>query len=544
MEALHSIAVLVLAPLIYFAVGLPWAISTRRLGWAPLWGVGVLGIAAEFASILGADAAVAVVAVALLHLTLGGWLVWRAPDAGAEVRFEFIGFARLYVIALIPMVAAPFAIPGGWGGDWAVALRSGESILRAVPFTSDLLARPPLFGAASIPLLLLGPTMGSFQVFCAVASGGALQLFRSGLKADASPRLVWVLAGSIFFLQVTANAWPKFLCAAFLLAAWQALDAKGSRRVGVAGAMLGFAIATHQSAVLFVPLVLTRLLPPAGSAARKLGEATVVLLVAAALVVPWEIHTILVHGWEAKVQANPAVSQRLAAVPAWLNVILVGVTTFVAWSPLEIMGHWAKAADRFSLLRAGHEIYWLVTETFNALAGSLLGLILPWWIALGSRDFFGRLRGLWRAMGWPGRTALGLALAGQMLLNPFFSSGGSLQSGWVPVGMALTLWFANELADAPAELTRVTLNRIAWWSAGPWLVCNVALTAALVSSRGFRAAFADSDLRLLDQNGWVSLGMGGFPWLQGLLLAGVFWFAREASGSVARPVSSNGSAPV
>lgn len=531
MEVMRLVAVLLVAPFVYFAAGIPWSIFTRQPGWAPLWGVGVIGLSAEVAAIFGADVPVTVIAVLMLHVIVGGWLTWQRRTGAPAIGSVFADFAGLYGVALIPLVAAPFALPGGWGGDWLVALGSGEAILHGTPFTPELLARPPLFGAASIPALLLGPTMGGFQVFCAVASACALQLFRSGLKPGASPRLIWILAGSIFFLQISANAWPKLLSAAFLFAAWHALEMKTGRRLTVAGAMMGLAIATHQSAILFVPLLLTRLNVAGMPWRQKLGEATAVLALAALVVAPWEIHTLLVHGWAAKIQANPAVSQRLAEVPVWLNILLVGVTTVIAWSPLEIVGHWVNAADRFSLLRLTHDFYWTVTETFNVFAGSLVGLLIPWWAALGSRDFGRRLHRLWRAMGWLVRGALAFALAGQMVLNPFYSSAGSLQTGWVPVGMALALWFARELSEAAPDLTRVALHRIAWLNAGPWLAFNVGLTAALTLSAKFRAAFFDSDLRALADRGWASLGMAGFPGVQILLfavfiLAGRKWRSR------------------
>lgn len=537
MEVMRLVAVLLVVPFVYFAAGLPWSIFTRQPGWAPLWGIGVIGFSAELASIFGADVPVTVIAVLTVHVIAGGWLTWRRRNGAPVLGSAFADFAALYGMALIPLVAAPFALPGGWGGDWLVALGSGVSILQGTPFTAELLARPPLFGAASIPALLLGPTMAGFQVFCAVASACALQMFRSGLKSGASWRLIWILAGSIFFLQISANAWPKLLSAAFLFAAWHALEMTGGRRLTVAGVMLGLAIATHQSAILFAPLLLTRLNVAGVRWPLKLGEALAVLVLAAVLVIPWEIHTILVHGWAEKIHSNPAVSQRLATVPVSLNILLVGVTTVVAWSPLEIVWHWVNAADRFSLLRLTHDCYWAVTEIFNVLAGSLVGLLIPWWAALGSRDFGRRLHRLWGATGWPVRGALALALVGQMILNPFYSSAGTLQTGWVPVGMGLALWFARELSDAAPDLTRVTLHRIAWLNAGPWLAFNLVLTAALMLSGKFRAAFVDSDLQALATHGWVSLGMSGFPGVQILLFAVVLLAGRKWRSGV-RTVAS------
>jgi hypothetical protein len=534
MEFGRSLATLLLAPVIYFFAGLPWAVAVRRMAWAPLFGAAAFGLTGELAYILGAPVSTAVVVVALLHFVAGGLILGRTAECAAVLRAELAGFAGSYAIALSPLLAAPFSIPGAWGGDWAVALASGEHILHAARFTSELLARPPLFGAASIPALLLAPPMEGFQVFCAVASACALQVFRSGLKAGAKPILVWILAGSVFFLQITANAWPKFLSAAFLLAAWQAAGGNDRRRPGLAGVLLGLAIATHQSAVLFAPLLLTRLRIPG----RRIGLGQVLLILAPAGVIAglWEIHTIAVYGWEAKLHANPSVSDRLGALSPWLNGLLVGLTTFVAWGPVEVVRHWYASPDRLSLFRIEHEIYWIATSLLNSLAGSLLGLALPWFLALGPRELWRRWQNLWDGMDWVVRASLAFALAGQMALNPFYSADGTLQTGWVPVGMALALWFAGQMADAPRPLLRTVLNRIFWYSAVPWFGFNLALTAALELNKGFRATFYDSDLERLDRSHWVSLAMCGFPWLQ-VLLAVLFWIRwRKVNSDLAEPV--------
>jgi hypothetical protein len=510
----HLLATLTLAPLIYFFGGLPWALITGRVRWAPLWGVGVLGIFAELSHMAGAPVLSVVVAAAVLHGIVGCAIVLRT-DAAAEVRLSLVGFVGLYLLALVPLVATPFSLPGAWSGDWYVALESGLHILQASRFTSTLLARPPLFGAASVPMLVLGPTMAGFQAFCAVASACALQVFVTGLRRNAATRLVWILAGSVFFLQITANAWPKFMCAAFLLAAWQSLDSDAGPRPWVGGALFGLALATHQSALLFGPLLLTRCI--AAPRARGIGRALVVAAVAAMVVAPWEIYILGSYGWTAVVQANPAVSARIQGMPSWLNALLVGVTTLVAWSPLGILRHWLDAADRLTWVSLEHHAYWIATEFCNSFAGSLLGLVLPWWVALGTGDLRRRFKGLLQGMDWPVKWALFLALLGQMLLNPYYSSGGSLQTGWVPVGLALSLWFANSLVDSPPAIADRAIVLTAWIGTFPWLAFNVALSAALVVSRGFRTQYFDSDLERLDQNHWVALGMGGFPWLQVLL---------------------------
>lgn len=492
----------------------------KRIAWAPLWGVAVIGFSAELACIAGAPVAATILGVALVHIAIGGWLLGRGSENRRLLGAELAGFWRMYLMALLPFVVAPFSTPGLWGGDWFVALESATHIWHRIPFTPELLARPPLFGAASIPLLLAGPLVPAFQVFCAVASACALQLFRTGLRQPARHGLIWILAASLFFLQVTVNAWPKFLSAAFLLAAWQVLAAPSTGRMAVAGVFFGLAVASHQSAVLFAPLLLVRLFASPQPGGARIWQLMALGMAAAAVVAPWELHTVAAYGWAAKIHANPAVSQRIDSMPGWLNAVLVGVGTFAAWGPFYVLYHWFSSSDRLALARIAHEAYWLVTSTFNSLAASLLGLVLPWWVALGGRELWRRFRDFWSRLGWPARMALWIALAGQMWLNPYFSTDGSLHTGWVPAGLALTLWFVDSLGNAPVGEIGAILKWTLLLGTIPWVAFNVALTVALVLSTKFRNLFFDSDLQLLEKNGWTTLALGGFPWVQGMV-AGV-----------------------
>ncbi|MEJ1972687.1 MAG: hypothetical protein WDM96_09580 [Lacunisphaera sp.] len=514
MDFLRMLPVLVLAPFLFFGVGLPWAIACRQPAWAPLWGVAVMGFAAELACIAGVSVPVVVAAVGTVHLGAGMWLGLRTQSHHAA-GVAFASFGQMYLLALIPFVVAPFATPGLWSMDWFLTLEGGLHVWQGTPFTPELLARPPFFGAAAIPLLLAGPLLPAFQAFCAVASACALQSFRMALPASAPPATVWVLAASLFFLQVSLNAWPKFLSAAFLLAAWEALLLAGRARPVLAGIFFGLALATHQAAVLFAPVLLVRFLDVPASGRVRLAGLGIVTALAALVVLPWETYTVAAYGWAAKVHANPVVAQRLLEIPAWLNAALVGLGTFVGWGPLHVLQHWWHLPDRMAFSRIFQESYWLVTSTFNSLAASLLGLVLPWWVALGVREFPRRLAAGWRQTGWPMRAALALALAGQMGLNPYYSTDGSMHTGWVPAGLALALWFAGELAAGPA----FELGAVVRWTlvlgAFPWVVFQVALTAALVLSAKFRSVYLDTDLQLIEKHGWTTVALGGFPWVQG-----------------------------
>ena len=369
--------------------------------------------------------------------------------------------------------------------------------------------------------------MAGYQAFCAIGSACALQVFRTGLRPSVNAKLIWILAGSMFFMQITANAWPKFLAAAFILASWQTLGTERRGRFVLAGVMLGFGLAMHQSGVLFIPILMVRCWSGRLEWSRFILAAALMLGIAGLLIVPWELHTILRYGWESKIHANPAVGQRLENIPMWLNALLVGVTTLLAWGPVDIAIHWASAANPFAPSRISKDLYWMATSICNSGAGSLLGLMLPWWVALGTREMARKISAFGHSVDVKVAAAFAFALAGQMLLNPFYSADGSLQTGFVPVGLALTIWFANELSEMDAQKTTAVLRKIVWLSAGPWLVFNLMLTAGLVTSGRMRSGFLDSDLQLLDTRAMVSLGMGCFPWLQCSLALTVYLLVRQ-----------------
>ena len=80
-EFSRSAAALLLAPVIYFFAGLPWAVAARRMAWAPLFGAAAFGLTGELAYMLGAPVSSAVVIVGLLHFVAGGSMLARTRVA-------------------------------------------------------------------------------------------------------------------------------------------------------------------------------------------------------------------------------------------------------------------------------------------------------------------------------------------------------------------------------------------------------------------------------------------------------------------------------
>jgi hypothetical protein len=521
---LNTATIVVLAPIFYWLAGLPLGYATKKVECSMLWGMGLVGLTGEMACILGISAKIATVIVACGAIA-GALLLIRSkmPDSAFNLADEFRLNAESYFISLLAVSFVPFAIPGVWGGDWLLALDSGQYIAEGKRFYLELLARPPLFGAASIPTCIFGDPLVSFQIFCAVASACILQLARPFILPTGHPRLLWLFGGSLFFLQITANAWPKFLAAAFITASWISVGNKGRYKNLVTGILLGLALATHQASVLFAPLMLARLWKKA-PAFREFAPGAITMLAAAALIcAPWELYTIASYGLDAKIHANPAVSQRTKDIPAWLKAVLVGVSTLCAWGPFAVLRQWIGMETPLAPARIQKEIYWLVTSSFNSLAGCLAGILVPWLAGLRFKQLSACLFDLWTKIPRSYRFALALSLAGQIVLNPFYSADGSLQTGWVPVGAATICWLMAWVSRRPLPEQRKVIQSTILLGLAPWAGFNLLLTAGLMFSARLKEQItvSEGDLQLINKARVTPLGLGAFPWIQITVLAGL-----------------------
>jgi hypothetical protein len=535
---LNSALIVVLAPGFYWLAGLPLGYATKKVEWSMLWGVALVGLTAEMACITGISAKIATLAVACGAIASAPLIIRSKAFARGDANLvdELRHNTEAYLISLLAVSFVPFAIPGIWGGDWLMALNSGQYIAEGKRFHLELLARPPLFGAASIPACILGDPLASFQIFCAVGSVCILQVARSFISPTGHPRLLWLFGGSIFFLHITANAWPKFLAAAFVMASWISIGNKGRYKNLVTGALLGLAMATHQASVLFAPLVLARLWKKKPAFREFVPGAAMVLATAALICAPWELYTISTYGWEAKIQANPVVSQRLKNMPEWLNALLVGLSTLFAWGPFVALRQWMAMEAPLAPARIQRELYWILTSCFNSLAGSLAGLLVPSLAALGFKQFSACSAELLAKIPPLYKFALGLGLAGQILLNPYYSADGSLQTGWVPAGAGMLCWLMAWVSRQPwAEQTAVIRSTLLLGLV-PWAGFHLLLTAGLMFSARLKEQItvSEGDLKLISHTGVSPLGLGAFPWIQTVVLVSLaILYNKRASAQYA-----------
>lgn len=500
---------LVVAPLPYWALGLPW-MSADRVRLAPLVGCALAGLYAEWAMIAGLPVlpAIGIAVVASAAVVVYRWR--RLGDA-TEAILEWL---PVYWVSVLAASLSPFPVLGSWSGDWLILYQMGEAVI-AGDLPRTMLTRPPLFGASTAPLWLLQSGLIPYQLMAAVASAAAVTAtfhFMRFLRPNASRLLLVPLMLSPFFLHHTAAAWSKMLAGALVLAAL--VEAFRSQRV--AGALLfALAVAVHEGFIIWAPCLL--LCYAAGPERwRGLLKASMPMAAAGVLIVgPLVAWILWKYGLDAKVVANPAVTDTIP-MPLPQKTALGILASFIGWGPFEVVARWAGHADATASGTIAKEGYWLITSWNTTVAATMAGFLLPFVGAL--REIRrtprpGALPGLgaWATVGLTIVIVLNSALAG------FYSSEGMTQAALVPLVLGVYAVLATQLAplgnDALAPLRRVALLTIVVGTL-PWLLLNAGTSAGLWLSEAMRQRFlsgSEGDYFRVVDNGLQPLGMAAFP---------------------------------
>ena len=443
MNTVALLLVILVAPFWYFFVGYPVAAALGRPRLALVVGLGLTGWACEFILVAGLPVWVPLAGLVAVGLCRFG-----------EVQIQ-VHLREVYLVYTWPLAAVlltPFPGMGVWSTDWLYVFQTGQAVIGNLPYGGPMLERPPLGGASCIPLWYLVDGLPTFQVWSAVTSAAlvmvAMELYRElgGMRTGVR---VWLpLLASCFFLHHTMLGWAKFLAAGLTLAGLFLMARPERRWNWTAGSVLfALSVATHQSAILYGPFVVRFSLrsgPRVG--VRRLLIALVAGLV---FVLPFEVWTIRTFGLDAKVNANPALAQRNPNESGGLRASFMMLSTFVPWNMVE------DAAKCFGGGPVAPNLYWLATGVLTALAGTLLGSMIPFlplrrsppaprpW-ALPSRGF---------------AACLCLAVVGNAVLSPYYAKWGSAQTGVVPVQVLLFVVLIRWLDDAPTG-TRASVNRL------------------------------------------------------------------------------------
>jgi hypothetical protein len=511
---------------------------------ALLTGGAVAGLSCELAFAAGVRAEVLLVPILIASVT---FMVIRRK----KWQWASLGEAcLLYAVALVPAVVSPFPVIGLWGGDWLLIFDAGRTLWEGGQLSIASLQRPPLFGAATSPLWLLSDGLIPFQILSAVMSAGTLGacLFAADhfWPRISRPRLLAPLVLSVFFLHNTAACWGKLAAAAFLLAA--ATDLLGGyprTRTWWAGVWFALAVATHQSSVIYIPLLVAILVTQRDVTLRSALKVLVIFAICTLLLAGlYEGWTAWQHGLGTKIAANPTVAQRQPDVPFVTNTLLVVVTSFLGWAPRDYFVLWLQTGDLWSRARAGKELFWLTTSWFELQAGTFIGAFLPF-LFVASRELLAHARA--QLADWKGRIFLCACVLVILLngaLNPYSSANGTMQTGLVGLALAGFLFLGRWLERGHPRRWRMMVAITLAIGTLPWLAFNLALIAGVRLNENFPSVFAtasEEDWQRLVSNQLSSLGLSAFPFLHLTLLffgAACLFVGRNLANASAKASSS------
>jgi hypothetical protein len=539
---------IVIAPALYWVLGLPWLIGfAPQNAWrlAPLLGCALAGWIGEFCLIVKLPPSVAIWGALFASCLVLAFLRSNANGRRHELWPVLFEGLLLYSLALVPAVISPFPVIGDWSGDWLLCYQQGQAIYTGQIFSSQLLERPPLFGAATLPLWTFGAGLAPFQIMSAVASAAllgaviyAIDYFRAGNATKNLGRIIPLapLLVSPFFLHHTAACWSKPLAGALVLVGlidcWDAWMS-GSRSSWWRGSIwFALAVAVHQSSIIYVFFLLaivTATAPGERSVGATFKLLTISLVCLLFIVGPYELWSIAHYGLAAKVSANPALAQRAeSGVGFTENTVLCLLSSFIGWSPLLSLRRWLTSPHPLGAVTVAKESWWLLTKYLTMLASTLFGIFLPFVILA-----TGRYRNLElnRYLKSPDFWRFGAAVAGVLIANavlsPFWSANGSAQNGLVCLVLMIFVGLLRWGTDFRGFEGQALISRVTWMTALiggiPLLALNLIVEFGLNLSANFRDTFAKGS-----EGDWTErvlkfhlqpLGVSHFPFMQLLVSA-------------------------
>jgi len=527
---LMSLFMVFFAPLPFWAIGMACCLwgTGRRLPLSPLVGCAAAGLYAELAMMCGLPVRTS---VAVLTIASAAVAFVRARAHREALLAAVREWVPLYLLCVLISSISPFPVLGSWSGDWFLLYQMGEQVIQG-DLPRSMLARPPLFGAATVPLWLWGRGLIPYQMMSAVASASAvtaLLWFVDYFWPRSRRTLLVPLLLSPFFLNHTAAAWGKLLASGLILAA--IIEARQAQRLASA-ALFALSVAVHEGSIIWAPCILVAH-AAGGRGWRGAVRSLPWLLVAGIVIVlPLQLWIFAKYGLAAKVAGSPVITDR-NEVPFAIKSLLAVVTTFVAWGPISSVARWLTNPERATAAVALKESYWLITSWFTTLAGTLVGLLFPFAIC------WRRLRDdpvLRRLLRPAVICAVGIAIAANALLTAFYSNEGTMQAALVPLALGIFGVLAGVVTTWTRD-GRIVLRRVNWMMAIvgtlPWLLTNVAVGFGIRLSAAFRARMetgSEGDYMVIVGQHLQPLGLSGFPevpFVVALLLAAWLLFTRE-----------------
>ena len=496
-----------------------------------LLGGAIAGLTVELATITNVSAMPAVIAVFLISV-VGLFTASEPLDWWYNAKIN----GRYYLVALVPAVFSPFAILGTWDGDWLLLFQGGQAIFAGEPLTGKMLERPPMFGASAAPLWCLQNSLASYQVFCAVMSAGLLVQLHAMTKRYFPNCQPWVVVGlfalSAFFLHHTAACWGKLMAGSFMLAAVESAYREGpQRRYARAAICFAISVAIHQSSILYVPLLAAVYWYGAPISLSNIVRCVLSYAIAGLFLVGlFEFWTVREYGLDAKINANPSTSQRPDDLSFAANTLMIVLSSFVGWSPINNVVRWWGESNRWQLQNMIAEFFWLLTSWLQISAGTFLVLSLPFLVSAPRR--------LSIALATRIQTLHGLTFAGaatiivvlNAMINPFHSASGSMQTGLVPLGI-MALWLLSTWASNRRD---VMLRAITWTlslATLPWIGLMTVVTVGMNFSESFRSIIqngSEGDWGRLVVHSLKPLGLSVFPAAHLVIVTAILFVALQS----------------
>ena len=360
---------------------------------------------------------------------------------------------QTYYLPIITIVAL-LPLPGlfGWHGDWTQtlyhsSLANGEKIIPEM-----LLSRPALFGLAATPFhLILGPVSG-IQAFSALSSAWLAMSFGILYQRIQSKQLscLWrcaVVLSAPIILHSFAM-WAKPLAAAGVLMMFAELTysadpAKGRQHISWAAIWFAFAVATHESTILYLSLLIPYLLSKPETTRSDCLFSLKRFFIAGFLIVGiYRLILIFEFGLASTVDSSPTVSYRDDTANL-LQTAVENIRCTIGPQPLWQIRLCALNTYGFVIHGTGNATMTLsyLSGAAASVAGTLFYTILPFFFfpksTISEFKRFRKKHALVYSIG-----AL-LLIIFHAFLSPYPSSAGICQNGLLPLQMILLIALAR-----------------------------------------------------------------------------------------------------
>ncbi len=464
--------------------------------------------------------------LSMLWLTLGTILFslvfFLALGLGKKIPTDVYSWLyATYLITLAWNAMVPYPGMGPWSGDWQENVRMGEAVWTG-NYTVDLLQRTPLYGGATSPLLLLQETLASFQIASAICSTAVLLVFFFGAIELKRKLPTWtgflIVLLSPFYSLNAVYLWPKQLAAGCLLAsflfAWKNRE-EYSFKISFASAFwFAISVSAHQSSIFYLPIWLALTHSKNRKISFLVKDLAILGLLGVVLAGTFEAWAIFTYGLEARIRQNPSVYYVVdRSLYGEIRLMLINtMSALTGWLPYSLPLYLEQHAPGWGITQTFIKVYLTVGVWATNMAGTFLGMLLPFWLAYGL---------FWKKLMQNKETSKTVLISSLIafclvnLVQTSPSAWGVIQTGFV--GMALCILFLLVTTEWKEEEEKKCLRYTVLLGTLP-VLCNqtailffLKLPLSQLASMQKLIMTSEYDARYFFERGMVSLGFSFFP---------------------------------